>query len=66
MFRLQEWLADHVSWVQYPGVTSSPRPLFAHEMPWSTRAMLVLFGLIGLVLSLIALGFLGLFFWSLL
>lgn len=47
-----EWLADHVSWVQYPNVKQvSPKkkaarkPFFRHEMPTGTRITLVLLSL---------------------
>lgn len=62
-FRIHEWFADHVKWIQYPGVKQS-RPLFNTEMPWSTRVLLVLFGVITLVICAIALFFLGVFFWA--
>jgi hypothetical protein len=50
--RIQEWLADRVSWVQYPNIrlVSAPRrtPLFRYQMSASTRITLVLLGLMAL------------------
>jgi hypothetical protein len=62
-FRIHEWFAERVKWVQYPGV-STDGPLFRTAMPWSTRILLVLFGVILLVLCAIALFFLGLLAWA--
>lgn len=62
---LHEWLADHVSWVQYPDVRpASVRPFFKHEMPFATRAGLVLFGVITLMICAVALFFIALLAWS--
>lgn len=64
--RAQEWLADRVSWVQYPNVRAErPRSLFwKYEMPWYQRMALSVmgFGLIGV--SVLALFFLGLLLWA--
>lgn len=64
--RAHEWLADHVSWVQYPDVRAERgRSLFwKYEMPWYQRMWLVVmgFGLIGF--SAIAMFFLGVLFWA--
>jgi hypothetical protein len=66
-FRLHEWLADRTSWVQYPSLRVKPAvPVFKHPLPWSTRALLVLFAMIVLPLCAIALFFLGLLFWAML
>lgn len=37
--RIHEWLADHVSWVQYPGVTIVPlrRPFRLSDLTWKQR-----------------------------
>ncbi|WP_150811202.1 hypothetical protein [Pandoraea sputorum] len=47
-FRVHEWLADRVSWVQYPNIRAvspnakrAPILRFSVQMPWSTRVMLV-------------------------
>lgn len=47
-----EWLADHVSWVQYPNVKlvspkkkTARKPFFRHSMPAGTRVTLVLMSL---------------------
>lgn len=62
--RAHEWLADHVSWVQYPNVRAEHgRSLFwKYEIPWYQRMALAVmgFGLIGV--SAIALFFLGVLF----
>jgi hypothetical protein len=64
-FRIHEWLAEHVKWIQYPGVQAvSSSPFFKNQMHWSTRMMLVLLGCIVLIVCAIALFFLGLFFWA--
>ena len=59
--RAHEWLAAHVSWVQYPNVRAMPRRslFWKYEMPWYQRMALAVmgFGLIGV--SAIALFFLG-------
>jgi hypothetical protein len=63
--RAHEWLADHVSWVQYPRITPMRRvSFFKTQMPWPTRVALVLFGSTTLVICAIALFFLGLLFWA--
>lgn len=63
-FRVHEWLAERVKWIQYPNVSGNQRPLFKTAMPWSTRILLVLFGFIILIVCAIALFFLGLLFWA--
>lgn len=62
-YRAQEWAADNFKGVQYPEKTAK-KPFFKHEMPWSTRVLLVLFAMIVLPLCAIALFFIGLFFVS--
>lgn len=64
--RIQEWLADRVSWVQYPQIRRSPikRRLFLNQMPGPLRVGLVLYGAAALVVCTIALFFLGLLFWA--
>ena len=56
-YRVHEWFADHVSWVQYPGVSTATRPVFAHQMPWEYRILAVLFGALIVVVSLAVLAF---------
>lgn len=64
--RIQEWLADRVSWVQYPQIRRSAikRHLFLNQMPGPLRAGLVLYGVAALAACAIALFFLGLLFWA--
>lgn len=66
--RAHEWLADRVSWVQYPNVRAEHgRSLvWKYEMPWYQRMALVVMG-VGLIgVSAIALFFLGVLFWAVL
>jgi hypothetical protein len=39
--RIHEWLADRVSWIQYPQIKplgqQRRRSLFKHQMHWTTR-----------------------------
>ncbi len=67
-YRLHEWLAERVSWVQYPNVRTERKPLIVwkHQMPWTTRALLIMFGLATLVLCAIAMFFLSILFLSIL
>ena len=64
--RIQTWLADRLSWVQYPRVSPFVRryPFFSNAMPWPLRFGLVLFGVVALVVCAIALFFIGLLFWA--
>lgn len=66
--RVHTWLADRLSWVQYPRVSPFQRryPFFKTAMPWPTRVGLVLFGLVVLAVCAVAMFFLGLLFWALL
>jgi hypothetical protein len=66
LFRVQDWLADRVSWVQYPQIRrlSPRRALFRHAMPWPTRVLLILVGTSTLLACAIALFFLGLLAWA--
>jgi hypothetical protein len=64
LYRVHEWLADNVKWVQYPNISTRTRPLFRNAMPWSTRALLTLLGSLALPLCGLALFFLGLFAWA--
>jgi len=65
-FRLHEWLADHINWVQYPGVSMvSNQPFFKHQMHWTTRISLLMISLFVLAICAVALFFLGLLFWAL-
>jgi len=64
--RAHEWLADRVSWVQYPNVRGPKQPFFKHEMPIMNRVALALFGAGLVVVSLIALSMFCLLFWALL
>ncbi|GAB3249207.1 hypothetical protein [Chitinimonas naiadis] len=66
--RIHEWLADRISWVQYPGIQVVParqrqpstRGLrFAHSMsPWA-RIELLTISLFALVVGLVVLTVLG-------
>lgn len=62
--RVHEWLADRVSWVQYPNVRAEHgRSLFwKYEMPWYQRMGLVVMGLGLIGISVVALFFLGILF----
>lgn len=65
--RVHEWLADRISWVQYPNVqvTEGTRsPFWAYEMPWYQRMGLVVMGMVLLGVCAIALFFLGVLFWA--
>lgn len=64
--RAHEWLADHVSWVQYPNVRAVGPSLsiWKTQMPASTRALLVLIGVIAIVASAVALFFLAVLAWA--
>jgi hypothetical protein len=63
-FRFQEWLADRVSWVQYPNL-SGPRVTFwRNQMPLSTRAFLVLVGITALAVCVMLASALGLLAWA--
>jgi hypothetical protein len=62
--RAHEWLADRISWVQYPDVrplsANTRRRYFKTEMHWSTRVMLALISsgvllMSGAVLALVCL-----------
>lgn len=66
--RAQEWLADRVTWVQYPQIRRSPikRTLFLNQMPGALRAGLVLYGVVTLAACAIVLFFVGLIFWAIL
>jgi hypothetical protein len=51
-FRAQEWLADRVSWVQYPGVQAvgqKRRPFWTYPMPVWQRTYMALASLFALV-----------------
>lgn len=62
---MHEWLADRISWIQYPGVSAAvAHPLFKWGMPWPTRMMLVLVGGLVLLLCAVALFFLGVLAWA--
>lgn len=64
--RAHEWLADHVSWVQYPNVRAENGRSFGwkYEMPWYQRMWLVVMGLGLIGFSAVALFFLGVLFWA--
>ena len=66
LHRAQEWLADRIGWVQYPNIRAAGASvsMWKTQMPWSTRALLVLFGAIAVVVSALALFFLGLLAWA--
>lgn len=66
--RIHGWLADHVSWVQYPDVRPS-RPvarlsLFRNQMPAPTRVALVMFGVFALCAATAMLGAIALLVWA--
>ncbi len=59
-FRLHEWLADHVRWVQYPrqqyisakqAAPRPKRPFWRYQMPWWQRLSLFYFSLLALIVS---------------
>ncbi len=64
-FHIQEWLADHVRWVQYPRQRFTParpkRPFWRYQMPWWQRLSLFYFSLWTLIGSSILLA-IGLIF----
>lgn len=62
-YRAQEWAADNFKGVQYPENTGK-KSFFKNDMPWSTRVFLALFGVFALVISVIALFFIGVVFYS--
>lgn len=64
--RTRELLADHVSWVQYPNVRAvgTSLSIWKNQMPASTRALLVLIGVIVIVASAVALFFLAVLAWA--
>ncbi len=60
-FRLHEWLADHVKWVQYPRQQYIPtaqvparprRPFFKYQMEWWQRLTLFYAGLLAIIFGL--------------
>jgi hypothetical protein len=65
-FRIQEWLADRFSWVQYPAqrsVAGHARPLlwqFENTMSPLSRISLVLISLLAILIGLFVLGLLAL------
>ncbi|NMM21846.1 MAG: hypothetical protein HHJ15_18155 [Rhodoferax sp.] len=61
-YRIQEWFADRVSWVQYPDIRNLQHQTlrFKHSMPWENRVGLALFGFVALAFSLAILGVLAL------
>jgi hypothetical protein len=63
-FRAHEWLADHVSWVQYPNLSGPRPPFWRNTMPLSTRIFLVVMGVTGLVVCAALLSLLALLFWA--
>jgi hypothetical protein len=55
-YRVHEWLADHVKWVQYPHVSgpvnSTPKPpllAWRYDMPLGSRILLALLSLFGVI-----------------
>lgn len=63
--RIQDWLADRVSWVQYPHIrpanpaaraTSRTGFKFKYAMPFGKRIDLFLFSLLLLLIGLVAAG----------
>jgi hypothetical protein len=73
--RLQEWLADRTSWVQYPHIRPADETTrqasrvglrFEHQMTWGKRLDLLLFSILLLLAGLVALFFVCLFVYLLL
>lgn len=73
--RFQEWLADRVTWVQYPNLRAADKTTreasrtglrFTHQMPLGKRIDLFLFSILLLLAGLAALFFVGLFIYLLL
>ena len=66
--RAHEWLADHISWVQYPQVrplsANAKRRVFRTDMHWTTRALIVMGSAATLAVSGGILAFLGLIVWA--
>jgi len=64
-FRIQEWFADRVSWVQYPSQRSVTRARpsfwqFKHAMSPLDRISLVLISVLAILIGLFVLGLLAL------
>lgn len=60
-YRVHEWLADHVKWVQYPDIseanrTTQPRFRWKYAMPLHTRVSI---GLTSLFFLIVLIGFLA-------
>lgn len=66
LHRGHEWLADHIKWVQYPGVSddSLPRIRWVNSMPITQRLLLVTVSGIGLLVLLSALFVLSVTAWA--
>lgn len=64
--RGHEWLADHIKWVQYPGVRddSAPRYRWRYAMPSEQRVLIVTLSSILGFLSLLALLVLMVLAWA--
>ena len=63
--RIHEWMADRISWVQYPHIrpvsaasraASRSGPHFKHAMPLGKRLDIFIFSLLLLMIGLVALG----------
>lgn len=65
-FRVHEWLADRISWIQYPNVSGPTPQFFKNQMPASIRIGLVVFGLSTLAVCAVALFLLGVLAYSVL
>lgn len=64
--RAQDWLAQRTRVVPFSPSRVIERPgLFKEQMPLFLRFFLVVAGLVLIGVALVALGFLGLFFWAL-
>ncbi|MFC3109931.1 hypothetical protein ACFOFO_18505 [Undibacterium arcticum] len=72
---MQEWLADRVSWVQYPHIRPADQSTrdaskaglrFTNQMPIGKRIDLFLFSTLLLLAGLVALFFVGIFIYCLL
>ena len=57
--RLQEWLADRVSWIQYPNltITDKPTPKIEKKANWLLAGWLFIFSSWLMLIGLTLLGF---------
>lgn len=63
--RLHEWLADHVRFIQYPGVQDESRRLYwKYPMPKEQRVFIGMVSSIAIVLLLSAIGAMLVIAWA--